>query len=102
MIEITKPKPKNNNIKNYKSEEKNIEDKKYLNISTDRSKKISDKRNQNIITEKNRRILMTEDSYIMQDSIGNNSLITKEDLKKVTCLKREKSKLEKKAEEKDE
>ena len=102
MIEITKPKPKNNNIKNYKSEEKNIEDKKYLNISTDRSKKTSDKRNQNIITEKNRRILMTEDSYIMQDSIGNNSLITKEDLKKVTCLKKEKSKLEKKAEEKDE
>ena len=101
MIEITKPKPKNNNIKNY-SEEKNIEDKKYLNISTDRSKKIPDKRNQNIITEKNRRILMTEDSYIMQDSIGNNSLITKEDLKKVTCLKKEKSKLEKKAEEKDE
>ena len=38
----------------------------------------------------------------MKDSIGNNSLITKDDLNKVTCLKKEKSKLEKRTEEKDE
>ena len=45
---------------------------------------------------------MTDDSYIMQNSFGNNSLITKNDLNKVTCLRKEKSRLEKQAEEKDE
>ena len=95
-------KPKDNNIKKNKSEEKKIENKKHLYNSADRTKKISDKNNQNIITEKNGRILMTDDSYIMQNSFGNNSLITKNDLNKVTCLRKEKSRLEKQAEEKDE
>ena len=95
-------KPKDNNIKKNKSEEKKIENKKHLYNSADRTKKISDKNSQNIITEKNGRILMTDDSYIMQNSFGNNSLITKNDLNKVTCLRKEKSRLEKQAEEKDE
>ena len=103
IINFTKKsKTKNHNIKNNKTEEKNSEAENYLNTSTDKAKKISERWNKNIITEKNKRILITEDSYIMQDSIGNSSLITKEDLKKVTCLKKEKSRLEKKAEEKDE
>jgi len=104
MIDNTK-KPKDNDIKNNKSEvKKNIEDKKHLYNSADRYKKESDidRKNRNIITDKNRRILMTEDSYIMQNSFGNNSLITKNDLNKVTCLRKEKSRLEKQAEEKDE
>ena len=95
-------KPKENSIKKNKSEEKKIENKKHLYNSADRTKKISDKNSQNIITEKNGRILMTDDSYIMQNSFGNNSLITKNDLNKVTCLRKEKSRLEKQAEEKDE
>ena len=95
-------KPKDNSIKKNKSEEKKIENKKHLYNSADRTKKISDKNSQNIITEKNGRILMTDDSYIMQNSFGNNSLITKNDLNKVTCLRKEKSRLEKQAEEKDE
>lgn len=101
MIENTQ-KPKNNNIKNNKSEEKNNEVKKHLNSSADKSKSISDRNSQNIITEKNRRILMTEDSYIMKNINGNNSLIKKEELNQVTCLRKEKSRLEKQAEEKDE
>ena len=95
-------KPKENSIKKNKSEEKKIENKKHLYNSADRTKKISDKNSQNIITEKNGRILMTDDSYIMQNSFGNNSLITKNDLNKVTCLRKQKSRLEKQAEEKDE
>ena len=95
-------KPKDNSMKKNKSEEKKIENKKHLYNSADRTKKISDKNSQNIITEKNGRILMTDDSYIMQNSFGNNSLITKNDLNKVTCLRKEKSRLEKQAEEKDE
>ena len=95
-------KPKDYNIENNKSEGKKIEDKKHLYNSADRTKKISDKNGQNIITEKNRRILMTDDSYIMQNSFGNNSLITKNDLNKVTCLRKEKTRLEKQAEDKDE
>jgi hypothetical protein len=38
----------------------------------------------------------------MKNSSGNNSLITKNDLNKVTCLRKEKTRLEKQAEEKDE
>ena len=81
---------------------KKNENKAHLYNSADRSKKISERWNQNIITEKNKRILMTDDSYIMKNSSGNNSLITKNDLNKVTCLRKEKTKLEKQAEEKDE
>jgi hypothetical protein len=39
---------------------------------------------------------MTEDSYIMSNSTGGKSLITKSELDDVTCLKKEKEKLEKK------
>jgi hypothetical protein len=81
---------------------KKNENKTHLYNSADRSKKISERWNQNIISEKNKRILMTDDSYIMKNSSGNNSLITKNDLNKVTCLRKEKTKLEKQAEEKDE
>ena len=101
MIDSTKQQ-KDYIIKNNKNEVKNNENKRHLYNSADRSKKISERWNQNIITEKNKRILMTDDSYIMQNSFGNNSLITKNDLNKVTCLRKEKTKLEKQAEEKDE
>ena len=39
---------------------------------------------------------MTENSYMMNNSDGSKALITKEDLDKITCLQKEKSKLEKK------
>ena len=45
---------------------------------------------------------MTENSYIMNNSDGSKALITKEDLDKITCLQKEKSKLEKKTEKKEE
>ena len=41
---------------------------------------------------------MTEDSYMMNNNDGSKALITKEDLDKITCLQKEKSKLEKKIE----
>ena len=50
---------------------------------------------------KQKRIFMTDDSYIMKNSIGGNSLITQEDLNQVTCLKKEQDRLEKKAEQKE-
>ena len=45
---------------------------------------------------------MTENSYMMNNSDGSKALITKEDLDKITCLQKEKSKLEKKTEEREE
>ena len=44
---------------------------------------------------------MTEDSYVMRNKNGGKSQITKDQLDDVTCLKKEKSILEKKAEEKE-
>ena len=44
---------------------------------------------------------MTENSYMMNYSSGKKSLLKKDDLVKVTCLQKEKSKLDKKAEEKE-
>ena len=44
---------------------------------------------------------MTEDSYVMRNKNGGKSQITKNQLDDVTCLKKEKSILEKKAEEKE-
>ena len=45
---------------------------------------------------------MTENKYMMNNSDGSKALITREDLDKITCLQKEKSKLEKKTEEKEE
>ena len=50
----------------------------------------------------NNKILITEHSYIMNNSSGKKSEITKEDLEKLACIKKEKKKLEKKSETKDE
>ena len=55
-----------------------------------------------MLGNKNKKIFMTENSYAMSNNDGSKTLITKEDLKKVTCLRREKSKLEKKVEEREE
>lgn len=54
-----------------------------------------------LFSEKNKKILMTENSYVMNSNDGNKALITREDLDNITCLKKEKSKLEKKMEQKD-
>lgn len=62
--------------------------------------KLNIKKIHNPYAEKNR-IYMTENSYMMNNSSGKQSLMTKDDLVKVTCLQKEKSKLEKKAEEKE-
>ena len=58
--------------------------------------------NYKIISEKNKQIIMTENSYMMSNKDGSKTLLTKDDLDKITCLQKEKSKLEKKTEEKDE
>ena len=47
------------------------------------------------------KIIVTENSYIMNNSNGKKSKITKEDIESITCLKDEKNKLEKKNEKKD-
>ena len=57
------------------------------------------KKGRDIYAER-KRIFMTDDSYIMKNSSGGNSLITHEDLNKVTCLKKEQINLERKAEQK--
>ena len=58
--------------------------------------------NYKIISEKNKKIIMTENSYMMSNRDGSKTLLTKDDLDKITCLQKEKSKLEKKTEEKEE
>ena len=54
-----------------------------------------------LFSEKDKKILITENSYVMNSNNGNKALITREDLDNITCLKKEKSKLEKKMEQKD-
>ena len=54
-----------------------------------------------LFSEKDKKILITENSYVMNSNDGNKALITREDLDNITCLKKEKSKLEKKMEQKD-
>ena len=51
--------------------------------------------------EKKNKILITDKSYIMNNSLGTKSEITKDDIGKFTCIKNEKEKLDKKSEEKD-
>ena len=98
IINLTKNSKKN--LKKNKSEEKSFEDKKNsLNNSEEFS--LSNKNKFSVYNDKHKKIYMTEDSYIMSNSVGGKSLITKEDLENVTCLKNEKSLLLKKAEEKD-
>jgi hypothetical protein len=48
------------------------------------------------------KIIVTENSYIMNNSNGKQSQMTKEDIDSITCIKDEKNKLEKKNEKKDE
>lgn len=62
----------------------------------------SKKSNYKIFSQKNKKILMTEDSYIMNNNDGSKALITREDLEKITCLQKEKSKLDKKIEQREE
>ena len=63
---------------------------------------LGNKKNIKIISEKNKKIIMTENSYMMSNKDGSKTLLTKDDLDKITCLQKEKSKLEKKTEEKEE
>ena len=91
MIDATK-KPKNN------SNNRQLNDYE-LYISEDHNR-ILNKRKQNSYAEKNR-IYITEDSYIMNNKNGNQCSISKNDLKKITCLQNEKMKLEKKLEEQE-
>ena len=64
---------------------------------------LKNKRNNiKIYNDKDKKIYMTENSYIMNNSDGSKALITKEDLEKITCLQKEKTKLEKKVEEREE
>ena len=81
-----------------KKEKKNTK----INISNTKNNSISN----NILNKKGKsiyqdkiRYFMTEDSYMMKSINGGKSMITKEDLDNVTCLKNEKNKLAKKAEE---
>ena len=62
----------------------------------------ANKRKENEIFEINKnKILVTDNSYVMRDSVGQKAEIKKEDLEGVTCLKDEKKKLMEKAEKKD-
>ena len=72
---------------------RNTEDNYILrkNLSTKKQKQLAPKS----------RILETANSYILSNSNGKKSEITKEDLEKYKCIKDEKKKLEKKTETKD-
>ena len=81
-------------------------EKKIKNIKIKVSNTESNSISNNILNKKGKsicqdeiRYFMTEDSYMMKNINGEKSIITKEDLGKITCLKNEKNKLEKKAEE---
>ena len=56
-------------------------------------------KNKSKIFEEKNRILMTEDTYIMRNKRGRQTLITKEDLDQITCLKKDKCIFEQKIEE---
>ena len=106
MIAITKKrskiKLKKNNTDNIDTINDNIE-LVTSNILNNKSiKGFRNKRNNiKIYNEKNKKIFMTDSSYMINNIDGSKALITKEDLDKITCLQKEKSKLEKKVEEKD-
>ncbi len=106
MIAITKNsknKLKKNNSDNI--EVINANDLADLTISNNNKSVSSLKNKRNnikIYNDKDKKIYMTENSYIMNNSDGSKALITKEDLEKITCLQKEKTKLEKKVEEREE
>ena len=91
--------PQNNKTNNTKSNNKS----KSLPRNIETEGNIIDKkarRKSTIFDEKNR-IIMTDDTYMMRNRSGRKSLITKEDLDKITCLRKEKCFFEQKAEEKE-
>ena len=94
---------KSNNPKNNNNiiRPKNIETESNLIDKNSNNKKDAVKRRSTIFEEKNR-IIMTDDTYVMRNRNGRKSLITKEDLDKITCLRKEKCIFEQKAEEKEE
>ena len=63
-------------------------------------KSISNTKNKRKLQPKNK-ILITNKSYIMNNSAGTHSEITKDDINNLACIKDEKAKLDKKAETKD-
>ena len=58
--------------------------------------------NYKIFSEKNKKIFMTENEYMLNNRDGSKTLITRDDLSKITCLQDEKEKLGKKTEQKEE
>ena len=105
LIELTKKKSKIKLTKNKSYEKKTIDIDEYKFDDTinslRKSQNSSKKNNCKIFSEKNKKIYMTENSYMMNNSDGRKALITKDELNKITCLKNEKSKLDKKTEERD-
>ena len=89
----------NNNTKNTKSNNKS----KSIPRKNETEGNIIDKtaRRKSTIFEEKNRIIMTDDTYMMRNRSGRKSLITKEDLDKITCLRKEKCIFEQKAEEKE-
>ena len=90
--------PQNNKTNNSKSNNsKNNNNKNNVrprNVETEgniksKNKNESARRRSTIFEEKNR-IIMTDDTYEMRNRNGRKSLITKEDLDKITCLRKEK------------
>ena len=95
---------KNNNTNNTKSNKnirpRNIEIEKNDKNSNSKQSRDLVKKKSNIFEEKNR-IFMTDDTYMMRKSNGRESLITKDDLDQITCLKKDKCFFEQKMEEKE-
>ena len=90
----------NKNNKNNKP--KNIEIETNNSHKNSNSKKEIGRRRRSTIFEEKNRIIMTDDNYtMMRNRSGRKSLITKEDLDKITCLQKEKCIYEQKAEEKE-
>jgi hypothetical protein len=105
LIALTKKKSKIKLTKN-KSYEKSINNSDDIKFDDSinnlrKSENNLKKNNYKIYSEKNKKIFMIENSYMMNNSDGSKALITKEDLDKITCLQKEKSKLEKKNEKRE-
>lgn len=62
--------------------------------------KLMKKKGRNVFSD-DKKIFMTEGSYVMNNSVGGKTLVTKKYLDDITCLKKEKDLLDKKYEEKE-
>ena len=108
LIALTKKKSKIKLKKNKSFEKDQLENDKDLSNESNNNLRKSENNlktkriNYKIFSEKNKKIFVTDNEYMLNNRDGSKTLITREDLDKITCLQDEKEKLGKKTEEKEE